>query len=110
MLLPKRRLQPRTFRTASGYSILVAGLARLDILSCPTASIYLTFWAADQIQCHLGRTEYAEERLLKCAGVSLCPPETPTRFQDLGPLKPVHVEVKGSSWKKSTKDVCLAGE
>lgn len=110
MLLPTRRLQPRTFRTATGSSILVAGLARLDILYCPSSSLYLTFWGAEQVQCHLGKTEKAEARMLKFSGTALCPPESPARFEELGPLKPVHVQVKGSSWKKSTKDVCLAGK
>ncbi|GMH38392.1 hypothetical protein BSKO_06276 [Bryopsis sp. KO-2023] len=109
MLLPKRPLVARTFRTASGYTLLIAGVARLDVVSCPSASIYITFWAADQLQCHLGKTEGAEERFWKFAGRTLKPPENESRVEDLGALQPIDIEIVGSSWKKSTKDICFAG-
>ncbi len=62
MLLPKRRIQPRTFRLGEGQSILLGGLARIDVLSCPGATLYLTAWLSDQIPCHLGKTDAADER------------------------------------------------
>lgn len=62
MLLPKRRLQPRTFRLGEGQSIMLGALARVDVLRCPGATLYLTAWLSDQIPCHLGKTDAAEER------------------------------------------------
>ena len=62
LVLPKRQLKPRTYRIAPGQSVLVGGLARLDVLSCPGATMYLTLWASDEITCHFGKTEGAGER------------------------------------------------
>ena len=68
MLLPRRQLKPRTFRASSGQSILVGGLARVDLLQLPAQTIYLTVWASDEVSCHYGRTDKAEER---CAAHSM---------------------------------------
>lgn len=65
MLLPRRQLKPRTFRASVGQTILVGGLARVDLLHLPAQTIYLTVWASDEVSCHYGRTDKAEER---CAG------------------------------------------
>lgn len=62
MVLPKRQLKPRTYRIAGGQTILVGGLARVDVLACPGATMYLTLWASDEIGCHFGKTEGADER------------------------------------------------
>jgi hypothetical protein len=62
MVLPRRPLKPRTFRLGVGQSVAVGGLARLDVLGCPGATLYLTVFASDEIVCHLGKTETAEER------------------------------------------------
>lgn len=62
MVLPKRQLKPRTYRIAPGQTVMVGGLARLDVLSCPGATMYLTVWASDEVPCHFGKTEGAEER------------------------------------------------
>lgn len=109
MLLPQRIIIPRTFRAAEGYSVLVAGLARLDIVLCPSASLYLTFWGAEKIQCHLGKTEGVEERRFKFAGTKLQPPENMNRVDELGPFDWVDIDVTGTSWKQSSKDICFAG-
>lgn len=62
MLLPKRRLKPRTFRAAEGQTVFVGAVARIDVHSSPGATLYLTVWASDEIACHFGKTEGAEER------------------------------------------------
>ena len=65
LLLPRRRLRPRTFRAAAGQTVLVGGVLRLDVLTCPGATLYLTVWASDDLNCHFGKTEGADER---CGG------------------------------------------
>ncbi len=62
LLLPKRRLKPRTFRAAAGQTVFVGGVARIDVLTSPGATLYLTVWASDDLTCHFGKTEGAEER------------------------------------------------
>jgi hypothetical protein len=62
LLLPKRRLRPRTFRAAAGQTVLVGGVARIDVLRSPGATLYLTVWASDELACHFGKTEGAHDR------------------------------------------------
>lgn len=42
MLLPRRRLKPRTYRVPAGSTLLIGGVARLDVLTIPGATVYLT--------------------------------------------------------------------
>ena len=62
MLLPKRPLRARTFRLGAGQTISVGGVARVDVLTAPAATLYLTLWASDDVTTHFGKTEGAEER------------------------------------------------
>lgn len=62
MLLPKRRLKPRTFRASAGQTIFLGGLARFDVVQIPAQTVYLTVWASDEVSCHYGSTEKADER------------------------------------------------
>ena len=41
---------------------MIGGLARVDVLQSPGATLYLSVFASDEIGCHLGKTEGAEER------------------------------------------------
>ena len=62
MLLPKKRLKPRTFRAAVGQTVFIGGLVRIDVTESPGATLYITVWASDELICHFGRTEAADER------------------------------------------------
>lgn len=62
MLLPRKALKPRTFRIAPGQSVLVGGVARLDVLSAPAATIYVTLWASADVITHFGKTEAAGKK------------------------------------------------
>ena len=62
MLLPRKRLKPRTFRAAIGQTIFVGGVLRMDVLESPGETVYATVWASEELVCHLGKTEGADER------------------------------------------------
>lgn len=62
LLHPKRRLQPRTYRIPEGHTLLVGGVARLDILQLPGATFYLTVFASSAVACHLSKTENVADR------------------------------------------------
>lgn len=68
MLLPRKRLRPRTYRLGEGQSLLLGGCARVDVVASPGATLYLTVWASDDVICHLGRTDSAEERCAHAHG------------------------------------------
>lgn len=74
MILPRRPLKPRTFRIPAGQSVTIGGVARVDVLESPTATLYLTAWISDQVVCHMGKTDGAAERYAKHAGTKLMPP------------------------------------
>ena len=42
LLLPRRRLAPRTYRIGAGQTLLIGGVGRLDVVEAPAATIYLT--------------------------------------------------------------------
>lgn len=62
LLLPKRPLKPRTFRAAEGQTVLIGGVARIDVVRSPGATLYLTVWASADLNCHFGKTKGADER------------------------------------------------
>lgn len=107
-VLPCRRLKPRTYCVPVGNSILVGGFARLDVVSGPSANIYVTVFVSDEIVTHMGKTVGAEERLEKHVGGLLLPPYEPQRLQELA-LLPRTAVVEGSSWKESSRDIAIAG-
>ena len=62
MLLPRRKLKPRTFRAGVGQTIFVGGVLRIDVQDSPGATLYVTIWASDELICHFGKTDSADER------------------------------------------------
>ncbi|PSC71397.1 IMP dehydrogenase GMP reductase [Micractinium conductrix] len=110
MVLPRRPLKPRTFRVGSGQTVMVGGLARVDVLDIPGATIYLNVFASDEIGCHMGKTEGADARYQLHAGTRLTPPlGGAERVAALPPLQPTEVEVGGGSWRESSTDIAVAG-
>lgn len=110
MILPRRPLKPRTFRIPAGQSVTIGGVARVDVLESPTATLYLTAWISDQVVCHMGKTDGAAERYAKHAGTKLMPPVGgEERFATFPALRGVEVEVTGDSWRQSSVDVAISG-
>ncbi|KAL4448813.1 hypothetical protein ABPG77_007530 [Micractinium sp. CCAP 211/92] len=110
MVLPRRQLKPRTFRIGAGQTVMIGGLARIDVVSCPGATLYLSVFVSDEIGCHLGKTEGADARYQLHAGSRLAPPlGGPERMASYPALEPTDVEVAGDSWKTSSVDVAIAG-
>ncbi|KAI3430584.1 hypothetical protein D9Q98_005177 [Chlorella vulgaris] len=110
MVLPKRPLKPRTFRIGSGQTVTIGGLARLDVLQSPGATLYLSVFVSDEVVCHLGKTETADERYRLHAGTKLTPPlGGEERMGSFPPLQPTEVKLTGDTWKASSIDVAIAG-
>jgi hypothetical protein len=109
-VLPRRRLKPRTYRIPAGSSILIGGLARLDVISAPSATLYVTLFVSDEIITHLGKTDGVEQRRQKHTGGLLTPPYEAERLQEELQLVPRVAVVEGTSWKMHSRDVAIAGE
>lgn len=50
------------FPVGPPQTIMIGGLARVDVVSCPGATLYLSVFVSDEIGCHLGKTEGADAR------------------------------------------------
>jgi hypothetical protein len=110
MVLPRRRLKPRTWRLGEGSSVLIGGLARVDVVTSPGPTLYLTAFVSDDVTCHMGKTDGAEERRLRHAGGALVPPSSgAAALEALGPLAPREAAVEGGTWEHSSIDVAIAG-
>ena len=46
----------------SVQTVMIGGLARVDVVDHPGATLYLNVFASDEVGCHLGKTEGADER------------------------------------------------
>ncbi|GFR47130.1 hypothetical protein Agub_g8817, partial [Astrephomene gubernaculifera] len=110
-VLPSKPLRGRTYRVGAGHTLLLGGgLARLDVVEAPGATLYLTAFVSQLVHLHMGKTEGAAERLPRLVSQGLLsPPDSPERLAALPPLTPIDVEVEGSDWKKSTVDIAVAG-
>ena len=106
MLLPRRKLRPRTFRCMVGYTLSIGGLARVDLVAAPGKSIYMTLWASDEVTHHFGKTENAEKKQSQAVGDKLYPP---VDREDMPHLVPSEFLINGQGWKKSSEDVAIAG-
>ncbi|KAK2080751.1 hypothetical protein QBZ16_000605 [Prototheca wickerhamii] len=107
LLQGRRPFRPRSFRLGAGQSVLLGGLARIDVLSQEQGStIYLTVWASDAVGCFLGKTEAVDEKRSRHLGARLRPPSDPAAFPA---LRPRRVRVQGANWRRSTQDVAIAG-
>eukprot|EP01023_Acetabularia_acetabulum_P068044 TRINITY_DN9534_c0_g1_i2.p1 TRINITY_DN9534_c0_g1~~TRINITY_DN9534_c0_g1_i2.p1 ORF type:complete len:667 (-),score=116.85 TRINITY_DN9534_c0_g1_i2:172-2172(-) len=110
MLIPRRSLKPRTYRVCPGYTLSIGAVGRVDILSSPASTLYVTFWASDEIVCHMGRTANAERTRDRHAGITLIPPLGGIeRVKQIGEFVSTKVYVEGDRWTGSSHDICIAG-
>ncbi|EFJ44727.1 hypothetical protein VOLCADRAFT_118673 [Volvox carteri f. nagariensis] len=94
-----------------GHSVLLgAGLARVDVVSAPGQTLYLTVFVSAHVNLHMGKTEGADDKVKSLTQNGLLsPPESPEEVAALPKWQPVEVEVEGTDWSRSTVDVAVAG-
>ena len=116
MVLPRRRLTPRTYRAEIGSTVHIGGLGRVDVLDGPQRTMYLTVWASADIPTHYMLNGFAKAEggkadtlFAKHAGTKLVPPIGPKRVSQLGEWGSRVVTVYGSSWQRSDRDVVIGG-
>ena len=74
----------------------IAGLARVDVLSGPSDTIYLTVWAANKLVTHMGRTDRAEELFGQHLGGKLAPPTGEESSARMGKWVARNMSVEGA--------------
>lgn len=110
MIQPLRTVKPRTYRFGEGFTLMLAGLVRLDLIKCPSESLYVTAWISEELTCHLSKTKNIDDKIGSMRGTTLKPPIiNDMRLKSMQDLVPGDIKVEGDTWKYSTNDISIAG-
>lgn len=110
LVLPSRRMTPRTYRAEIGSTIHIGGLARIDVIDSPQRTVYLTVWASNKVNTHYSRTgKDADAFLEKHGGSKMTPPIGELRMKNFGKWGYRTLNVYGEEWQASTRDISIAG-
>ena len=105
-----RKVEPITFRVASGKCVLVGGLAKIEVVGDSKPFLF-TFFVANDIKLHPTDSSNADEYTAKHIGTQLTPPLEPgeERLEQLGEFESHVVEIEGEGWKEAAADITLRG-
>ena len=106
-VVPKKRVEHVTLRVPEGKSVLLGGLARVNMLE--GKPFLFTFYLANSIAIHPTQTAKVEEMLQKHAGQMLAPPASVERLEELAPFVETRFEVEGRGWDEPAIDIVLPG-
>ena len=97
-VLPARPLQPRTLLLRQGHTLLLGGLARLDLVQAGHAihPVRITVFCSSDLPINMVLTEGVEKFLLVTRGTKLMGVPEGRHREDLPPMKGIEVEVAGS--------------
>jgi len=110
MVVPKRKVEPITFRVGPGKCVLIGGLARIEV-SEDSKPFLFTFFVSNEIKLHPTKTDKADEFLQTHAGNMITPPldPGPERMEQIGEFEHHDIEVDGAGWKEAGADITLRG-
>jgi len=110
VVVPKKRVEPITFRIASGKCALVGGLAKIELIGDSKPFLF-TFFVANEIKLHMTDSTRAEEFTAKHAGKMLVPPlePGPERLEEIGEFEYHEIDIHGDGWKQAAADITLRG-
>lgn len=110
IVVPKKKVEPITFRIASGKCCLVGGLAKIEVVGDCKPFLF-TFFVANDIKLHMTDSTRAEEFTAKHVGKMLTPPlePGPERMEEIGEFEYHEIDIKGEGWKQAAADITLRG-
>eukprot|EP00571_Detonula_confervacea_P016555 CAMPEP_0172311058 /NCGR_PEP_ID=MMETSP1058-20130122/13655_1 /TAXON_ID=83371 /ORGANISM="Detonula confervacea, Strain CCMP 353" /LENGTH=797 /DNA_ID=CAMNT_0013024115 /DNA_START=136 /DNA_END=2529 /DNA_ORIENTATION=- len=110
IVVPKKKVEPITFRLAAGKCCLVGGLAKIELIGDCKPFLF-TFFVANDIKLHLTDSGRADEFTAKHVGEFLTPPcnPGPERMEEIGEFEYHEIEIKGEGWKQAAADITLRG-
>jgi len=106
IVVPKKEVEPITFRVASGKCVLVGGLARIEVIG-DTKPFLFTFFVANDIKLHPTSSANADNFIETHTGALLTPPLQ--KREESFEWEHHDVEIEGSGWKEAAADVSLCG-
>ncbi|XP_003383934.1 PREDICTED: nitric oxide-associated protein 1-like [Amphimedon queenslandica] len=109
LMLPKKRLSPRTIILKEGQSVFLGGLARLDYIQGKT-SAYFTIFTSSYLPIHTRRTRDADEMYKRHLGQPLLkvPVGDAERIDAFPPLEPEELIITGRGFSSSVCDIILS--
>eukprot|EP00546_Thalassionema_frauenfeldii_P012250 CAMPEP_0178920776 /NCGR_PEP_ID=MMETSP0786-20121207/15187_1 /TAXON_ID=186022 /ORGANISM="Thalassionema frauenfeldii, Strain CCMP 1798" /LENGTH=663 /DNA_ID=CAMNT_0020594869 /DNA_START=208 /DNA_END=2199 /DNA_ORIENTATION=- len=106
VVVPKKKVEPITFRVASGKCVLVGGLARIEVIG-DTKPFLFTFFVANDIKLHPTSSANADTFIETHTGGLLTPPLQ--KREENFEWEHHDVEIEGAGWKEAAADVVLCG-
>jgi len=106
-VLPTKNVERVTYRLGEGKSLYLGGLARIDIVE--GKPFFFTVFVSSNVKVHPGKTQGAEEFLLKHTGELLTPPFNEERLGELGQWTSKSFTAQGDGWKRASVDIVLSG-
>uniref|UniRef100_A0A1I7XPK4 PXA domain-containing protein n=1 Tax=Heterorhabditis bacteriophora TaxID=37862 RepID=A0A1I7XPK4_HETBA len=98
-VVPRRLLQPRTALVPVGYSILIGGVAKIDVLSSTRESnIYLTTFVSEDLPLNIMKSEDVEIFLAKYLGTEILavPCGGPERLKQWPAMESQEFDIQGN--------------
>ena len=110
IVVPKKQVEPITFRVPSGKCVLVGGLAKVELIGDCKPFLF-TFFVANDIKLHPTDSERADEFTAKHVGTLLKPPLEPgvERMGEIGEFEYHDIDIEGNGWKEAAADITLRG-
>jgi len=105
IVVPRKKVEPITFRVASGKCVLVGGLARVEVIGDSKPFLF-TFFVANDIKLHPTDSSKADYLTEMHSGTMLTPP-----LEKREDMEWEHhdVEINGIGWKEAAADITLRG-
>lgn len=109
IVVPKKKVEPVTFRVAAGKCVLVGGLAKIELVDDCKPFLF-TFFVANEIKLHPTSSAKADEVLQKHVGTIVTPPLSQERYDEFFSDMESHtVTIDGAGWKEAAADITLRG-
>lgn len=106
-VIPAKPINTVTLRISEGQSILLGGLATIELLE--GRPFFISTFISNEIKIHVTNSTKALSIAEKHMGTLIFPPMTYARWQELGPFENNDFDVEGQSWSQSSADIVISG-
>jgi len=110
VVVPKKQVEPVTFRVPSGKCVLVGGLAKIELIGDSKPFLF-TFFVANEIKLHPTDSSKADDFTATHVGKMLKPPleHGVERMKEIGEFEYHEIDIQGDGWKQAAADITLRG-
>eukprot|EP01038_Epipyxis_sp_PR26KG_P007291 gene7291-9933_t len=106
-VIPSKPINAVTLRLVEGKCVLIGGLAIIELVE--GKPFFFTFVVSNEIKLHPTDSMKAMSFIQSHVGNLVSPPQNVERLAQIGPFVNEEFSIEGDSWKKSSKDIVIAG-